>query len=247
MENLKYNEETYDRIFVKDNNFLIKYSMIPKEVWMSLLSKNIDFINNPLKIAKLKEQELKYFPNYKSKILLPFLNGYETLTKEQFTKNFNTEDILKQLRDILLKIRSMHRKQVFHTDLFGDNIMINRDFDIKFIDLDQMIIDKYISEENVFFEDDITFNEKKSLSRIQDKVDILNLYMYYLINGNFKKSISINSNVNTLDIPNNIKKEINAYIIGDIEPTSNYYFIDIIDELLKIGYESRVLSLRKGI
>ena len=141
----------------------------------------------------------------------------------------------------------MHRIQVFHTDLFGDNIMINRDFDIKFIDLDQMIIDKYISEENVFFEDDITFNEKKSLSRIQDKVDILNLYMYYLINGNFKKSISINSNVNTLDIPNNIKKEINAYIIGDIEPTSNYYFIDIIDELLRIGYESRVLSLRKGI
>ena len=154
---------------------------------------------------------------------------------------------MKQLRDILLKIRSMHRKQVFHTDLFGDNIMINRDFDIKFIDLDQMIVDKFISEENVFFEDDITFNEKKSLSRIQDKVDILNLYMYYLINGNFKKSISINSNVNTLDIPNNIKKEINAYIIGDIEPTSNYYFIDIIDELLKIGYESRVLSLRKGI
>ena len=43
MENLKYNEETNDRIFVKDNKSLIKYSMIPKEVWMSLLSKNIEF------------------------------------------------------------------------------------------------------------------------------------------------------------------------------------------------------------
>ena len=86
MENLKYNEETYGRIFIKDNNSLIKYSMIPKEVWMSLLSKNIDFINNPLKIVDLKEQELKYFSNYKSKILLPFLNGYETI-KRYIVKN----------------------------------------------------------------------------------------------------------------------------------------------------------------
>ena len=62
MENLKYNEETYDRIFVKDNKSLFYYSMIPKEVWMSLLSKNIEFLNNPIKIAHLKEQELKYFP-----------------------------------------------------------------------------------------------------------------------------------------------------------------------------------------
>ena len=247
MENLKYNDDVYDRIFIKDKDFLIKYSMIPKEVWECLLSKNIDFLNNPIKIAHLKEQELKHFPNYKSKILLPFLNGYETLTNEEFTKNLNTEDILKQLREILLKIKNMHKKQVFHTDLFGDNIMINTDFDIKFIDLDQMIVDKYISEENVFYEDDITFNEKKSLSRIQDKVDILNIYMYYLINGNFKKSISIDSNVNVLGMPDNIEKEINAYIVGEAEPSSNYYFIDMIDELLKIGYESRVLSLRKGI
>ena len=71
--------------------------------------------------------------------------------------------------------------------------------------------------------------------------------MYYLINGNFKKSISIDSNVNVLGMPDNIEKEINAYIVGEAEPSSNYYFIDMIDELLKIGYESRVLSLRKGI
>ena len=245
MENLIYNGDKYDRIFLKDKSILIKYSMIPSNIWKIVQNKNLDFLNIPTDIFELKKEDLKQFPNYKSKIYLPNLYEYETLFNEKFTENLNTEEILKQLRDVLLKIKRMHELEVIHTDLFSDNIMIDKNFDIKFIDLDQMIVDNFISEENIFFEDDISFEEKKKLSIIQDKVDILNLYMYYLIRGNFKKSISLDSDVSKIYMPKNISDEINAYINGFIEPSTNYYFIDMIDELIKVGYTSPILSLRK--
>ena len=206
----------------------------------------MDFINIPNIFFELSIEDKYKFPNYKSKIVLPFLSGYKTLYNENFTLKYNSHDLLLQLRDVLNKIKFMHKNEVFHTDLSSDNIMINKDFDIKFIDLDQMVFGKFISEENILFEDDIKFNEKKILSRIRDKVDILNLYMYYLINGNFKKSIIEDTNVINSNLPDNIKREINAYIVGDIKPSGNYYFSDIVDELIRSGFESNILSLRKG-
>lgn len=247
MKNLIYNGDEYNRIFVGDNQVLIKYSMIPMNIWIMLKNKKIDFINTPLEMFNLEKKEKQSFPLYESKIILPYLIEYKTLYNENYTNLLNTEQMLKQLKEILLKIKYMHTKNIFHTDLFADNIMINKNFDIIFIDLDQMIIDEFISEENVFYLDDISFEEKKKMSRTQDKVDILNLYMYYLINGDFRKNISFDTDVTKTNMPINIKKEIDAYILGKIEPLDNYYFIDIIDELIKIGYETPVLAKRKGI
>lgn len=244
MQNLIYNNDKYSKIFEYKPDVLIKYSRLDVSSWKKLASKNLQYLNLPIEIAKLSNEEYSKFKYCKSKVYLPKLINYETLFNENYTKNLSTREILLLLRKNLLIIKYLHKNGVIHGDLFSHNIMINKDLDLCLIDFDASIIDNVISEENVYYEDLVLDKTKISLTRACDKTDILDLYMYYLIYGNFKKGEIERTDVTKLGLSNALEKEIMAYINHDIRPNYNCYFLSLVNELLKMGYESKVLEKR---
>ena len=244
MQNLVYNNDKYSNIFEYSPKVLMKYSRLPIYNWQILVSKNLKYLNIPIEVNELSKDEENKFRDYKSKVFLPKLIGFQTLFNETYTQNLSTKDILLLLRKNLIILRYLHKNGVIHGDLFSHNIMINSDLELCLIDFDASIIDSNIPEENVYYEELILDKSKISLTRAGDKTDILDLYMYYLIHGDFKKGDIEISDISKLGLKKDLEKEIQAYVSRDTKPNLNCYFLDIVDEFLKIGYESKVLEKR---
>ena len=128
----------------------------------------------------------------------------------------------------------MHQNNIIHSDLFASNIMVNNSLDISFIDFDQSIINNHVSCENIYYEEDIALEKKKKLATIDDKLDILSILLYYLIYGNYQKDINFNLDVKDLVLPNILQRELVSYLDRKQEIKRDYYFEDIIDELVNL-------------
>lgn len=244
MKNFTVHDINYTRIIKKNNTTLIKYSPVEKQGWLALKSKNIKFINTPTKIENLTPEEKIRFKYTKSKIEIPYLKDYETLAHNKELNNLSTEQLLLLITKITQKIKQMHKAHIYHTDIHSENIMINKQ-DIKLIDLDAMLIENYISPENVFIKDDITFQEKQTKSKEEDKQSILSLLLYYLKKGTFQDQMNDYIELHNLNLPKDIKQEISAYQEKRIIPKPEYYYEDILEELLRQKYESPNLITRK--
>lgn len=244
MDNLEYRNHTYKNIFKYSDDILIKYSSLDYNLWNELNKKHLSYINNPIKVEEVTKEEKKLY-RCNSKVYLPFLKDYKTFYYETFTKNLSTKEILMLMKKNLLILKTMHSNNVIHTDIHSDNLMINKDLNIKFIDFDYAII----NNEPIPLEDEFLSKReymiKRAVKRNLDKVDILDMYMYYLVNGDFRKDITSFTNIESLKLQKYIKEEINTYISLKRKPNRNYYFIDIINELISSGFESNVLELRK--
>lgn len=236
MKNLKIHGELYKKMFIKDENYIIKYSLVKKPAWEKLKSKKLSFINEPLKIKELKTNQKQTFED-ETAILLPFLKEYETLGNSKKLNTLTTEELLKLMQRLTNIIKQMHKKQIYHTDLHSNNIMINEKGNIKLIDFEAMMIEKYISKENIYYEDYLTLETKQNLSIIEDKLSIISLMLYYLKNQTFKSQLNDYINPKTLNLPKEIEKEINGYQRKLHVPKKDYYFEDMIETLLKQGYE----------
>ena len=68
--------------------------------------------------------------------------------------------------------------------------------------------------------------------------------LYYLKKGTFQDQMNDFIDIQSLDFPKNIKKEIIAYQLGRADIDQDYYYEDIIEELIKKGYESPKLRTR---
>ena len=246
MENITYRGQTYTNIYKYTPDILLKYSKLSIELWNELIIKKLKYLNTPEKIEEIPKDEKNIYYGYNSIVYLPYLKNYSTLYNEQFTIGMSTKEILLLLKKNLQIIKDMHKNNVIHADLYPDNIMINKDLDIQFIDLDYSVInDNDIPYENVYYSYEIPYKSKRSLTRIQDKIDILDIYMYYLVNGNFKREENIATDISSLNLQKYIKEEINSYINNKRNPNRNYYFIDIVDELISTDFTSPILEKRK--
>ena len=232
MQNIVYNGSTYKRIFIKDENTLIKFSSLDIKDWKYLKEKSLVFLNTPTKIAGLNLKEKKYFPTANSKIALPYLNSYQTLYN--FQNKLDLKQVLLLFRRILNLTKEMHQNNIIHSDLYASNIMVNNSLDISFIDFDQSIINNHVSCENIYYEDCISLKEKKRLAIIDDKLDVLAILLYYLIYGNYQKDINFNLDVKDLVLPNILQRELVSYLDRKQEIKRDYYFEDIIDELASL-------------
>ena len=219
-------------ILIKDENTLIKISSLDVKDWKYLKEKSLVFLNTPTKIAGLNPKEKKYFPTANSKIALPYLNSYQTLYN--FQNQLDLKQVLLLFKRILNLTKEMHQNNIIHSDLYASNIMVNNSLDISFIDFDQAIINNYVSCENIYYEDCISLKEKKKLATIDDKLDILSILLYYLIYGNYQKDINFNLDVKDLVLPNILQRELVSYLDRKQEIKREYYFEDIIDELVSL-------------
>lgn len=107
-----------------------------------------------------------------------------------------------------------------------------------------MIIDSYISKENVYYEDLIPLEEKKANSKLDDKLEILKIGFWYLEKGTFKDQFGKEPSFSNLNLSKEIKQELETYQNKIEIPSNNYYFEDILEYLIKKGYESPVILSR---
>lgn len=238
MKKFIYNKEVYERLF-KKGNVIIKYSIQSLNAWNILMCKNLPFLNIPKSCQHLSEEEQLEHSTCECKIELPFLNDYFTLYHMDFMHIFDSEQVLNLLRRMLISLKEMHEANVYHGDLFSKNIMINKQLDYSFIDLDAAIIENIIGQENTYFEDEISLDEKKLYTQNDDKFGLFFLFLYYFIHGNFTVGVDYEVDLDKLHMPKFIIDEIN-YCKKRKIIDSDYYFEDIVDELLSIGYEPKV-------
>lgn len=237
MGNIIYNGIKYNRVFLNDDNTIIKFSPMDIEGWNLLKQKDLPFLNTPLAYRKINDKERKRFFNCLSKIKLEFLKDYITLSNLN-VNNLTKKEVLNLLKRLLSLIKIMHNNNVIHSDLNPDNIMINNNLDFQIIDLDSSIVDEFVSDDNIYKDEESSLEEKIIESINDDKLDILCLLIYYLINDTFKgRDIRSLSNSNCLILPKDLKKEIDSYLSLKRQFTRYYYFEDIIDELEKIDIE----------
>ncbi len=246
MKNLVVHQETYQRIKIKDSKTLIKYSPVSKKGWDILKAKNIKFLNIPTKVEPLSQEEKRIYKYQQTKIELPYLKDYETLGHSKELENLTTKELLIFTKELTKRIKQMHKQNIYHTDIHSENIM-TKNKDIQIIDLDAVLVEDYISNENIYEEEDMSFKEKQLFSQTEDKLSIIRLLLYYLQKGTFKDQMHDYIDLDTLNLPKNIKKEISAHQLSQIIPNKDYYYEDIIEELLKIGYESPKLITKKWI
>lgn len=251
--NLVINGDPYDRIFLLKKNYLLKYSPVDVKAWELLMKKNLSFVNCPIKVDVLDKDDSRKcnVRNYKSKIILPFLAGYEAISFETFTHSISDEDFLKLWKRNVILLRELHDNDIVHGDIYGKNIMINDKLDIQFIDFDAMIIGDMISMEQGLDDDYYTLDEIKQTGRYVDKFHIMGMYLYYLCLGKFSSDIVVLDDIfkciHLLGFIEEMELELISYMIGDKEIDDNYYFEDMIDELIKMGYERNFMKKRKLI
>lgn len=239
MKNLIADGIYYNNIFKTGVKSLKKYSAVTKEAWDTLNDKNIAFINAPKVAYELTDKEKKKFRFSNSKIILPYLNKYDTLASAKVTKDMTTEEILKLYKKNVKLLKLLHDNNVFHGDIHNENIMINKNEELCFIDLDASIIDEYVSRENIYYTDgSLDISEKKEKTRNDDKVGLFAMYVAYLVEGEFMRFSDMHIDIRKTGIDYETQREINAYINELSVPSNDYYFEDIVDNLISKGYES---------
>lgn len=237
MKKMKANGRIYNNVYC-DSNCVIKYSPVEIKAWETLFDKHLSFLNYPFKYIDLDNEEKNIYGNCHSKIYLPFLSGYETMYNSKVLNNCDSKDILLLLKKMLLLLKKMHKKSIYHGDIYSENIMINDKLDVNFIDLDLAIIHNYISESNIYVDDEIDDELKKIYTMNDDKKGIFYLFMYYFAYGNFKQDVEEYVDITRLGLSDNLTNEILSYQNGRIIG-KEYYFLDIVDELINIGYEPK--------
>lgn len=251
MKRLTCNDTTWYNLYQQEDGNILKISTIPTQVWEKFCNKQLKFVNTPTSYHKISKQDERTYKighgiiRKKSIITLPFLTGYTTLKNTIFDDSFTTTQILELLKKSLGIIEYLHQNQVTHNDIHSNNIMINKNLDLQFIDFDAMTIDDYISEENVYHDDDISDEEKIQESINQDKLDILITYFSYLCSGDFK---STDVFYKFLEPRNQsrlgLKKEhmralVDFFASDEIKP--DYYYTDFIDDLISENYQAPLI------
>lgn len=247
MENIVVDNIVYDRIFRYDNNSIFKISSLSLDACKSLQEKNLSFVNTPIGYRTLTDDEdILYnkdeYANYQSVIILPFLTEYKTLYEQKFTEQFDTTDLLKLLRKNLELLSKLHKNDIYHGDIFSENIMINRNLDINFIDLDAAIIDDFISVENEYFSTKIDIEQAKYETKISDKLNLLDTYFTSLYCGRF---MDFNYYcIRDMSLLEENEKAMIEFRRGE-NISDDYYFLDFIDDLLEQGYEAPAICAKK--
>lgn len=232
MKNLKIDEYIYGRIYIKDKNTLVKYSILPCDIWYNLQKKNLDFINAPTSVYSLSKEEKDKYRMCKSKIEIPWLRGYHTLYDCKFLNNLTTKELLELLKTNLLLLKKLHENGIVHCDIHAKNIMINKNLDINFIDFDNSIIDDYISPSNIFHNNEMSLSQNKEKSITYDKEDIITPYLSYI----------------SKLLPKPIYAELCNYFISKSTLSTlpiDYYFLDILDDLIACNYESPLIKCKR--
>lgn len=247
MKNVVVGTKKYYNLYQKDQDSLLKISILPVEIWESFCNKKLKFVNSPIEYHKITTQEKRLYninqnAKKRSIVTLPYLHDYQTLCDTVFENTFTTKDILQLLKKNMNILKHIHQKNVTHGDIHEGNIMINKNHNIEFIDWDSGTFDEYISEENTFFDDELSVKEKIQKTIHQDKIDLLLLYFSYLNFGSFTHYFD----GSYLNLSTQHNHALNTFLKEKTTPT-DYYYLDFIDDLINENYQAPIIKIKNSL
>lgn len=244
MENINTIMINHPKITIK-NGMVEKYSSKTVEGWEKLLSKGLDFLILPVSMRELTAEEKRLHPYCNSWIKLIFYDEYLTFRDKVFGYDFKTKDLLLLFQEHLSLLRQAHQNDVIIVDLNAENMLINAKNDIKFIDMDAALVDGDTKNAELCPEEYQGIELLKQHLISEDKRTLLSIYFNYLLYGNFKNQIEIQS-LNGFMPPNtDVETLLLSYFDSQGLIDSNDYFDDLINKLIKLDYNSVAISARK--
>ncbi|MEG2351138.1 MAG: hypothetical protein RSA10_03055 [Bacilli bacterium] len=242
------NDTEYSRLFIINQDSLLKFNPNNCLFWEKLCLKKLDHANLPTEILELTKNEKEIYKLCNSKVVVPFLKGSVSLSEENFTRGYNSVNILNILKETLLILESYHKNGVFHGDIIPENIMINKDIDLNFIDFEAAIVDDVVPEFNTYYYDDITLDKKIDLNKYEDKMNVLTMFLNYLRFGKFTWNASemkyYKNIIWSIGLPKDVNEELVSYVTDNRNLPRDYYFHDIIDYLVGQNYESPMIRIK---
>lgn len=236
-----------ERITKINDNYILKYSPKSVEDWALLCKKDMPYANLPVKVEKLTKDEKEKYPYQQSKIILPFYKNHKNFVEEEFTSSLTTQDILNLFNKNLSFLKDMHSKDVCFVDLHPRNLMLDSDFDIKFVDFDSSIVDGRYIDEIPNLHDCGNVQEMEKYFKMKDKLALFTIYLNYLCVGSFKP----NNHLKIFMMSAGFDEETISKILLMYENNNlikpGYYFEDIINKLVGRQYESPKLMMRRYI
>lgn len=222
-------------IFWNNDQSLLKFVVNDPKYWETMMRKNIPFINNPIQVFDLDEDDKENYGR-DSAIIIPYLSGYKSLFNFGSLKNMSTHDTLILLKDLFQKLELVHQHEIIHGDISASNILINDNLDLKLIDFENGIVDDMISWFNEWFDCKMELSKVKKASKVSDVHESLRLLISALIANDFCHENLIG--IDYLEFPREIKSILSACYNDEENIHEDYYFLDILDYLIKTGYES---------
>ncbi|MFI3307883.1 MAG: hypothetical protein R3Y21_04875 [Mycoplasmatota bacterium] len=193
-------------------NILFKKTTLCKESWQYIKKQNFSFVVNPITI----EEQI---------ITLPYLSDHQSLYDSK--RDFSTKAIYILLIRQLKYLISLHKKGIIHGDIFSLNIMVDEVLNLKLIDFDYSIVKGKIPEENIYFYDEISNEEKIELTKKNDIKDTLLTYLYFLANNSFSDDIVDFIDFKALQIDENLKNKLKLFFEKGILP-DDYFTSDFV-------------------
>lgn len=120
--------------FVLKNKFKIKDITIPPGQYILKSDKNARTYSEIDRLKSLSDLDLipKIYYIDKYIIVMKYISGKELSTF--YKKSIGYRDKMKILRNILEKFKKWHENEVYHGDLYGRNILVDKNLDVYFID-----------------------------------------------------------------------------------------------------------------
>lgn len=236
-----------ERITKINDDYLLKYSPKSMEDWALLCKKDMPYANLPVEVKELTEQEKEKYPYQKSKIILPFYKEHKDFVEESFTKRLNTQDILALFNKNLSFLKDMHSKGVCFVDLHPKNLMLDSNFDIKFVDYDSSIVDGRYIDGIPIPHDCNNVKEMEDYFKMKDKLALFTIYLNYLCMGSFKPNDHLKIFMMSAGFDEETMMRILSLYDNDNVIKPDYYFEDIIGKLVFRQYESPKLAMRRYI
>lgn len=229
--------ETYPRLYRLDDGHLLKYSPLTCDCLYHLTKRSFPYALFPESFEALTDKEKQKYSYCNSKVIIPYLKDYKTFYDCNFVSKKSNAEILLLFKHVLLNLKEMNDANIIHGDVHAKNLMINHDFDVKFIDFSDCIVDDFISSDNTYYRDSMSLSQKKDKNIIDDKLAVLKILIQYLMVGNFKAKLgNINpSCITLLNLPKQIENQLYMIINQKVYPLRNDYFINILDDLLMMN------------
>lgn len=234
----------YTDIKLYDESRLIKRTIYGDSIFLKELSDiKIDKVITPIDVYRM------IYTTYYLYTMV-YCKEFETLDNfRKYEHNFSDKEILLFFKNMIEKVREIHKFGLSSGDMHASNILIDENLDYRFIDFDyattKNFIGHMVSCGPLFLDnyDQKTLDSNYStISQVElsDKLNLWNLILNCMKYGSFpdgRYQIERVTDFRMFDMPSSIDKKLSSIFNLKELPKTDDYFLEELDTLIKLDYK----------
>ena len=236
--------KNYSDIKILDEDTLIKKTIYGDPIFLKELSKiKINKVVTPINVYRMLHTTCYFYT-------MTYYKKFQTLNNfGLYEHNFSDKEILLFFKNILEKVREIHKFGLSSGDMHIGNILIDENLDYRFIDFDyattKNFIGHMVSCGSLFLDnyDQKTLDSNYStISQVElsDKLNLWNLILNCMKYGSFpdgRYQIERVTDFRMFDMPSSIDKKLSSIFNLKELPKTDDYFLEELDTLIKLDYK----------